>query len=74
MAGNNAKEKHTKKRKRFLLHKGILKDIASKSRQAHLSKNAYLQMAIKQAVEKYARENLFIFAEIHKERQCEKLY
>lgn len=74
MAGNNAKEKHTKKRKRFLLHKGILKDIASKSRQENLSKNAYLQMAIKQAVEKYARENLFIFAEIHKERQCEKLY
>ena len=44
--------------------KGILKDIASKSRQAHLSKNAYLQMAIKQAVERYACENLFIFAEI----------
>ena len=69
MTGTNAKKEHTKSRKRFLLHKGILKDIARKSKERHLSKNAYLQLAIQTAIAQYANENLFIFAEINKERQ-----
>lgn len=69
MTGMLANEKLTKRRKRFLLHKGILKDIARKSKERGLSKNAYLQQAIQTAFKQYASENLFIFTAMQKEIQ-----
>ena len=48
-----------KQRKKFLLPKGMLKNINTRARKASLSKNAYLICSLNYYFERLERENIF---------------
>lgn len=50
-----------KKRKKFLMHKGVLKSLAKETKKQKISKNAFLIAALNKAFLQYAQENLFFY-------------